>query len=498
MGSGQQDADGWTILQPSPESIVMHVSNSGSDTNDGLTPETAKQTVKAAIAALGKRKGNPDWIRLERGSVFAEGRIGFSLSGRSQKEPVVLTSYGTGAGPVLKDSELFYWWLNGSPDNSMDHVVISGIDFEGTGVSKGILFSGRMSDIMIEDCRFRGVRVGVNLQYQPTHPKSPGTVFPRIQNIRIRRNSFIGCPGLCGVEIDGTDGCTIEQNLFDRCGQPNPSVKKHNCYLFEVTDLAVSSNYFLRGSNMGLKCSSDTIDGFTRFRIDSNYFFNNALSMDHSAGITHDPKLAYSHTNGIVSHNLFHESAREFATGKQDLAMWLLNISDVTIRQNYFIHKQLWSGNRMLMFEEPANSVTVRENIVHNWQMPAGRPETDYLEGKWSENITNGVSDGNIIVKDAAAYIDPNRTLLTWLQVPDMDAASAVLRESHTRDKWDAGKTADKAVGHVIDGFRIAIPDIEPEPVPDTVIAVRESDLSNLIIAVEGVLTVLKRIAGRN
>lgn len=220
--------------------------------------------------------------------------------------------------------------------------------------------------------------------------------------------------------------------------------------------------------------------------------------MDHSLGISWDPVTAASHANGIVSHNVFHESARTFGTTRQDLAMWLLNSRDITYQQNYFIHKQIWNGNQMIAWGESQQGITFKDNLVHNWKMPASRPESDLFVGRWAQAVTNGTMGNNTIVKDASLYQDPNRTLFTWLQVPDINAASAVLRESHTREAWDASKTADKAVGYVIDGFRLAIPDIEPDPNIDTVIAVRESEIRALIIAVEGVLALLKTIAGKN
>lgn len=495
----QQDADGWTILQPSADSVVMHVSNNGSDANDGLSATTPKQTVKSAIAALGKRRGNPDWIKLDRGSVFTEGRISFSLSGRSQAEPFVITSYGTGARPVLQSSGLHYWWLNGSPDNSMDHVAITGLDFQGPYESPGILFSGQQSDILIEDCRFRDVRVGVQVQYQNSHPKASGIVQPFPFGYRIRRNSFVDCYGLAGLNMTYCVDTVIEDNLFDRCGQPEPTIKKHNIYLKSMKRLRVNGNYFLRGSNMGLKCSSDDIEGFTDFEILNNYFYNNALSLDHSSGITHDPAMDHSHARGIIRGNVFHESARLFGTSRQDLAMWILNSREIVYENNYFVHKSLWNGNPMIAWGEKQDRITFKNNLVYDWQYPATKPETHYFLGNWPQNVTNGVHDSNTIAKDGRVFLDPERTVMTYLFQPDIDTVSDALW-ARTRDNWLPHMSAYAAVAHVIAGFEVVNPnpDGDPDTVPDKVIAVKESDLLDVISAVEGVLSALKKIAGRN
>lgn len=502
------DERGWTILEPADDALVFYVSNSGSDANDGLTAEKPKKTIKNTVALIAKRRGHPDWIKLDRGSVFEEGRISLSITGRSATEPLVWTSYGVGARPVIKNSELFYYWQNDPPTFRMDFVTFSGIDFVGSGANRGMLLSGPKSQILIEDCRFIGLSLGVYLQLQDSHQKAPNFTPPWVTNIRIRRNSFIDCTDLAGIHAAKTDGLTIENNLFDRCGQPNPTILKHNVYLKEARNLTVSGNYFLRGSNMGLKCSSDNIEGFKNFRIDRNYFYNNALSLDHSKGIDWDVLAAHSHVNGIISHNVFHESARTFGTRQQDLAIWTLNARDITYQGNHFVHKTLWNGNNMIAWGEKQDRITVRDNLVYDWAMPPSKPDRGFFQANWAENVTNGLQENNTIAKTGSQFADPNRTLLTWLNETDVDAASLRLRDLHTRDGWDAGRTADKAVEHVIDGFRVVNPipvsDTEPEPEPDIepeperVVAVRESDVVELIDAVAGVLSVLKQIAGRN
>lgn len=462
---GSSPPDGWTVLQPSTDSRLIHVSNNGVDTNNGLSPDTPKKTIKSAIKSL--RLGFPDWLLLERGSVFEEGRIDFVRGGRSVSEKMVVTSYGDGPRPILKSTGFLYWWPNGSPDNTTDHVAVTGLDFIGPYANSAFLLSGRQNDILFEDLRFRDVRIGIQIQPPKEHPKAPGVEQPKPKDIVVRRCSFVDCFGLCGLNMSHCVDTVIEENFFDHCGHPDPTIKKHNIYLQSLQGLTVRGNYFLRGSNMGLKCSADLIDGFTHFEISKNYFYNNALSLDHSAGITHDPAVAHSHSNGLVLSNVFHESARMFGTQRQDLAMWILNSKDITYDGNHFIHKSLWNGNPMIAWGEKQDRIVFENNLVYDWKMPAGKPDTAFFVGNWNANVTNGTMQDNTIAKSGAPFLDPERTVMTYLGEPDIDAVSDRLWNTFTRDTWDATKTADRVVDHVIAGFEVVNPSPDPEPEPD-------------------------------
>lgn len=462
--NSQRDAEGWTVLRPSEDSRLIYVSNVGLDTNSGLSPETPKKTIKAAIKLL--RRGFPDWIQLERGSVFEEGRISFGTSGRSDTEKMVVTSYGSGPRPILKATDFLYWWPNGPPELSCDHLAFIGLDFEGPHASSAFLFSGRQNDILWEDLRFRNVRIGIQVQHPKEHPKAPGVEQPKPTGMTIRRCAFVDCFGLCGLNMTHCIDTIIEENFFDHCGHPDPTIKKHNVYLQSLKGLKVRGNYFLRGSNMGLKCSTDKVEGFTDFEIVNNYFYNCALSLDHSAGITHDPATAHSHARGLVYGNVFHESARIFGTQRQDLAMWILNSREITYEYNHFVHKSVWNGNPMISWGEKQDRITFRNNLVYDWKYPSGKPDSHYFIGNWPQNVTNGIHEKNTIAKDGRVFLDPERSVLTHLSQPDIQAVSDALW-LRTKENWNSSMTAANAVSYVIAGFEVVNPSPDPEPEPD-------------------------------
>ncbi len=82
-----------TPPQVRPDSRLVYVSSStGDDANDGLSAATPKKTLAAAAALM--REGFPDWMLLRGGDVWLEGLAGYPLSGRSDSEPMVITTYG--------------------------------------------------------------------------------------------------------------------------------------------------------------------------------------------------------------------------------------------------------------------------------------------------------------------------------------------------------------------------------------------------------------------
>lgn len=81
---------------------TYYVANSGSDSNDGLTPETAWATVEKAVSVK-LRPG--DAILLNRGDswyVALSGETGLTTDMLTLKNGITLGSYGTGDRPVLR------------------------------------------------------------------------------------------------------------------------------------------------------------------------------------------------------------------------------------------------------------------------------------------------------------------------------------------------------------------------------------------------------------
>jgi len=129
--------NGWTTFDLSPDSRVIYVSSSdGDDSNDGLTPDTAKATPEAGFALI--RDGFPDFLLLKRGDTWRDttltrrdlgdgrvGRVEFK-SGRSEKERIVISSYGNST--VRPRLEIETHFVNDS-GRDYHNFAISGLAF---------------------------------------------------------------------------------------------------------------------------------------------------------------------------------------------------------------------------------------------------------------------------------------------------------------------------------------------------------------------------------
>ena len=97
------DADGhggWRNFVASADTRRVYVSNTGDDSNDGLSTSTPVATIGHGRTLL--RDNHPDWLLLKRGDVFEESLLGWGLKGRSRLEPMVVGSYGSNtSAPIL-------------------------------------------------------------------------------------------------------------------------------------------------------------------------------------------------------------------------------------------------------------------------------------------------------------------------------------------------------------------------------------------------------------
>lgn len=119
-------SDGWTDFKPSADSKLIYVSQSGNDANPGTIDKPVK-TPKAAQALV--RNGSADWVLFKRGEKFdAIGQ--WNKSGRSLKEPVVITSYGTGARPQVGPITSWQTWQKPTR-NIVNFVAVVGLHIIG-------------------------------------------------------------------------------------------------------------------------------------------------------------------------------------------------------------------------------------------------------------------------------------------------------------------------------------------------------------------------------
>jgi len=345
------DVKGWTQIQASADSRIIHVSSSqGSDSNDGLTEARPMKTLAKATALL--RPGYPDWLLLKSGDVWTEALGTFSkIGGRSTGEPMVFSSYGTGARPQLrpagKEDGLF-----GHINNAVSaHVFVIGLDFydprmdpaspsfqKGVASVPGIRWIDGGDDLLVEDCYFRFLSTGIIIQ--PTGATSP-------QNVRLRRNvvtdMYANQGHSQGFYLQGITNLLIEENIFDhnawndQAGVP-ADVFNHHLYIVNSNNMTIRGNLLLRDGSLNTKFTSLQKNGSVGAVIENNFIFESEIGISLKyQGTSAEPTDGSSFSGFNIRNNVLLQINRDNPT-KRDIG-WgieLRSLADSVISGNIF------------------------------------------------------------------------------------------------------------------------------------------------------------------
>jgi hypothetical protein len=355
------DAAGWSVFTPSgPNTRIVYVSSStGNDSNSGLSPSLPKRTLAAGKALM--RNGWPDWLLLKKGDVWDEALGNWSTMGRSIGEPQLVSSYGTGARPLIRSGASNGMSRNGG--GSRPWLSVVGLHFRGRDNAPNSSPSGfhcltPVEGLLIEDCCFERYQVGIVIQ----------GFDGRIKNIRLRRNIVIDNYSVsashpAGAYLSGVDGMLLEENVFDHNGwlpgvanATGPSIYRHNIYIqTDCTDCTLRDNYVMNAASHGAQMRSAGV-------ATGNIFARNSISL-------------YVHGNPAVSVPIEVECRDNvFLDGKDiDAANprgWALDVRDV--------QRGIFSGNLFaattqanfpyaMQFKGTIRDVFIAGNLVADW-----------------------------------------------------------------------------------------------------------------------------------
>jgi hypothetical protein len=246
-------ADGFTPIEESIDTTVFYVSNAGNDSNDCTSSITPCLTIQTAIDKM--TQGVPDHLLLRAGDTFT-GSITNITSGRSTSEPVVVSSYGAGARPIL---HVFSWTLGGG-GIVKNFVNIIGLHFSNniTPSHASVGFFADHTNILMEDNYFDRAEVIIQ--------------SANADAFSLRRNIFTGAyydesslnrdARPSNVFASGVEGLNLEENVLDSGGW-DPSITNaganqfnHNVYIQYDTDPQRNffrGNIYTRGSSHGIQ-----------------------------------------------------------------------------------------------------------------------------------------------------------------------------------------------------------------------------------------------------
>jgi hypothetical protein len=305
------DANGWTVFTPSAETHTIYVSSStGKDTNFGRSPSMAVKTIAKGVSLL--RMGHPDWLLLKKGDVWTDEVFQYlKVAGRSAVEPMVISSYGTGARPLLKTDGTGDAIAIGSLRAPFgDFLAVVGIEFYAytrDPHSPGYIgpstwqnatrFLAPVTWVLIEDCKFSYYSVGIDFDVSSTSSSSLVTV---------RRNvvadDWDSKAHSQGMYAAGVANLVVEDNVFDHNGWNgsvpggDATVFNHNTYIKEnVINFVAHNNIFANAASHGLQARSGG-------DVTGNLFLYNPLGMEF--GFVNGSPMTPGGVRGTISNNV--------------------------------------------------------------------------------------------------------------------------------------------------------------------------------------------------
>ena len=360
---------GWTTFSPSNDTRVVYVSSStGNDSNDGLSPASARRTIAGGKALL--RNGFPDWLLLKCGDNWIENlntNGEFRLNGRSTTEKMLVSSYGTGPRPRLRTG------ISNGVDSFTqgNHVAIVGIHFwadtynGSQGTIRGVQWLGGSTDFLLEDCYVQGYESNVVVM---------GVGNYRQTNTWIRRNVIVDAYNTLGTNsqglyAEGVDGLVIDENVLDHNGWRDdvagsyPTWYRRNVYIQNGCTGVVFRGNILSGTD-GLQLRPGGV-------CEDNLFLRNAISLQFGSGNT--PEL--SGVSGTIRNNVILDGGDLQSGSPRGWGLILGNTVNTPVDHNVVAHNVTGSSPNpwVLNFDNghgnPAGlqNVLFDHNVVYDW-----------------------------------------------------------------------------------------------------------------------------------
>jgi hypothetical protein len=376
----EQTSDGWTNVQPSSDSKLIYVSPAGNDTNPGTIDRPVKSAAKAQSIL---RDGYPDWVLFARGGDF--GAIGvWTKSGRSLREPMVVTSYGEGPRPRVG-------WLIGPVGKTIRSVAFVSLDFHVThrdstlpefDVSKVdakrcVDWNSAGDCIHFEDCRMAWGLDGLCI-HAPT-----AFILRRCVIERAWTNSGDKSQGIYAMNAPDprTTGLafTIEECIFDHNGwndslTPTTSgvhTYSHNLYLAEHAGPALVRRCIIaRAASIGLQLRPGGV------------FEDNLLIDNRGAGFI-APMLEHPDLPSILRRNVCVDQSSGIALGFE-----VIRTKRAIVEDNLVINKQPGAGRSAAL---NVNITTTKPFIAGDPPLPQQRNAVLVLKNNilWKSGVAS-------------------------------------------------------------------------------------------------------------
>ncbi|MBI2482234.1 MAG: right-handed parallel beta-helix repeat-containing protein [Candidatus Vogelbacteria bacterium] len=352
---------GWTSFDQPASGHIIFVSQSGADTNNGLSAATAVKTIaKAKSLARNCTNGSPYWILFERGKVWSESFGDLKLSGCSSSQPLVVGSYGvSGNRPILAGLKA------NDPTPSVSNVALVGLKFTGP-----LAWRAPGSNILIEDSYFANGLGAIE------------ALNGAISQLTIRRSiivdAVVATGRAQGLFVRGVNGLTIEESVFDHNGwraegslSANAAQENHNIYLrTDNNNVVVRRNIIARASSHGLQARAGG-------EITENLFIRNPIAVSFGFVLGNQETKAGGVT-GAITDNIILEGTDMIATTPalpRGFGLELGNVRSATVSGNVIARDQSGGTGPLGIKLSGTNGLGVKnidltDNIIYEWRRP--------------------------------------------------------------------------------------------------------------------------------
>lgn len=459
----KRDQNGWTILTPSDRSAVFYVSNSeGNDANDGLSPDTAVKTIPRGEFLI--RDKSNDFLLFKRGDTWNEGFGDFYWGGLSVDQPLVISSYGTGARPLFKTgaSTAVRIWSSSYANahgGGYNNIVFKGLHFQantfnGTSGAVGFRIDRAGQNLLFEDMHVEGY--SGNIVVQSMGPKM-GT------NVQVRRSIIVDAYALrgsskwlipggngatdkgfprgrfsLGIYASRIDGLLIEENVFDHNGWKEGvlgaerTIYNHNIYIQrDNTDkVTIRGNIIANGSANGAQLRSGGI-------LENNLIIGNGTGayIDGAGGKAIGNVFLHSSND-----DQWALDSKHGGSGPRNWGLSMCNIAGSEANYNLLLHTP--SG------QFPLNNLTgvsTKGNLIYHW----GDTTLDYDRDFYKQPFPN-----------------PDRTLASYdTSIGGNGSIESFLAGARTLspDNWNPQYFATTVNAYFVAGFRKPIVSDSPQ-----------------------------------
>jgi hypothetical protein len=351
----------FTDLTPSSGARVIYVdSQSGNDSNNGLSPAQAMRTIREAVLKFESGGGRPNQLRLKRGGTYAtdgiEGRYDYHwLQGPSLSDPAVLADYGdpSETAPVLKPREGSDMVISVTGRKTITNAVIANLKFrphekfEGVAINvnqpdfdniilenldiqwfkDGVVLQTRESGEFIENISIRRsiiARVGNGSAYDGAnqgvaHPKRAQGIYVNWSKNFKLEDSILAFNGWTSWDPDIFAEAQAQNGEWTSDPRSNASIYSHNIYMQYGNEepSTFRNNIILEGASHGIQARHGGV-------LEGNVFARNPINiLVGSIEATRD--LNDKHVTGTVTNNLIIEAIdinRQLPRG------WCLQVQD--------------------------------------------------------------------------------------------------------------------------------------------------------------------------